>query len=82
MDPIDQIKRRVQRAAERVIEELRVSHGIEHVSISMKDTPKSITVTIREDSAWLNDFDINDDPPGTHEADDEEVVEDDDSETE
>ena len=50
MDVAEQIKKRVRRAADTVVTEMRMSHGIENVSISLKETEKSITITIRESS--------------------------------
>jgi len=51
MNVVDEIKRRVANAAHGVVRELEVSHGVEGVTIAIKETGKSITVTVRESAS-------------------------------
>lgn len=49
MDVVEQVKKRVRRAAQAIENELLVSHGI-NVSVGVSETAKSITVKIKVDA--------------------------------
>lgn len=59
-DAVDAIKRRVRGAAQAMVNELAISHGIENVSVAVSETAQSITVKMKISSVASPEGDIDD----------------------